>query len=309
MQKVGTVMENWMNVTVVTETNLEGLKLFKRGKVRDIYELDDKLLIVATDRISAFDCVLGSGIPLKGKILTSLSLFWLDFLSDIAPNHLITSRLAEMDEAVQPHRETLEGRCMLVKKAKVVPIECVVRGYLAGSGWRDYQSTGAVCGIKLPEGLRESDKLPEPIFTPATKAESGHDENITFEKVVDIVGSEVANQLKSRSIELYNKASEYALQRGIIISDTKFEWGITDEGLTLIDEVLTPDSSRFWPADDYEPGRPQASFDKQFVRDYLIESGWNRQPPAPALPDDVIRKTVEKYLEAHRRLTGRELQV
>jgi len=302
-------MENWVNVPVVTETNLEGLKLFKRGKVRDIYELDDKLLIVATDRISAFDCVLGSGIPLKGKILTSLSLFWLDFLSDIAPNHLITSRLDEMGEAVQPHRETLEGRCMLVKKAKVVPIECVVRGYLAGSGWRDYQSTGAVCGIKLPEGLRESDKLPEPIFTPATKAESGHDENITFEKVVDIVGSEVANQLKSRSIELYNKASEYALQRGIIISDTKFEWGITDEGLTLIDEVLTPDSSRFWPADDYEPGRPQASFDKQFVRDYLIESGWNRQPPAPALPEDVIRKTVEKYLEAHRRLTGRELQV
>jgi len=294
---------------VVVETNLEGLKLRNRGKVRDIYDLGDRLLIVATDRISAFDSVLGSGIPLKGKILTSLSRFWFDYLSEVADNHLITASVEEMDDAVKRHAPVLKGRCMLVHKAEVLPIECVVRGYLAGSGWKEYSSTGSICGVKLPAGLREADRLPEPIFTPATKSAEGHDENISFERTAEIVGAETAEMLRSKSIEVYKAACEHAEKRGIIICDTKFEWGLKDGRLMLVDEVLTPDSSRFWPAEEYKPGGPQPSFDKQYVRDWLIASGWNREPPAPALPEGVTRKTTEKYLEAHRRLTGRELEV
>ena len=290
--------------TPLLETNLEGLRLFNRGKVRDIYELDDRLLIVTTDRISAYDSVLGSGIPWKGKVLTKLTQFWLDYLSEITSNHLITTDVDEMGEAVAAHRDLLHGRSMLVRRAQVLPVECVVRGYLAGSGWHSYQQDGTVCGIRLPEGLRQSDKLPEPIFTPATKAESGHDENISIQRAAEIAGAEVAGQLRDRSIAIYVKASEYARSRGIIVSDTKFEWGWCGGELTLIDEVLTPDSSRFWPADTYRPGTAQFSYDKQYVRDWLDESGWDHNPPAPALPDEVIAKTAERYLKACELLTG-----
>jgi len=286
------------------ETNLEGLELFNRGKVRDIYLLGENLLIVATDRISAYDSVLGSGIPWKGKVLTRLTLFWLEFLRELAPNHLITADVEAMGPQVRPHAGLLRGRSMLVRRAEVVPIECVVRGYLAGSAWREYRERGTVCGIELPSGLREADRLPEPIFTPATKAAAGHDENITFEQVAGLVGRSTAEALRSRSIALYQRASEYAATRGIIISDTKFEWGRCDGELTLIDEVLTPDSSRFWPADSYRPGSSPFSFDKQYVRDWLDASGWDHRPPGPALPPEVVEKTAQRYLEACRRLTG-----
>ena len=294
---------------VVIETDLADLKLLNRGKVRDIYDLGDKLLIVATDRISAFDSVLGSGIPGKGKVLTALSLFWLDHLRDVTPDHLITGDVQEMGEAIAAHADQLAGRTMLVKKTEVLPIECVARGYLAGSGLKEYQQSQSVCGIELPPGLQEADKLPETIFTPATKAESGHDENINFDQVVEIIGEERGTILRDRTIALYEKAADYARTRGIIICDTKFEWGVADGEVILIDEVLTPDSSRFWPADQYEPGHSQPSFDKQFVRDWLVESGWNKEPPAPALPDDVVAKTTEKYVDAYRIVTGKDLEI
>jgi len=296
-----------MSSTIVWETNFPGLKLYARGKVRDIYELGEQLLIVATDRISAFDCVLPTPIPRKGEVLTQLSLFWLDFLRDLVPNHLITADVEAFPEILHQFRDQLAGRSMLVKRARMVPVECVARGYLSGSGWKDYQRTGAVCGIPLPKGLRESDPLPEPIFTPATKASSGHDINISFDEVVAMVGGPVAEQLRDLTLRIYKHAAEYARQRGIIIADTKFEFGFVDDQLVLADEVLTPDSSRFWPADQYEPGRPQPSFDKQYVRDYLESIGWNKQPPAPELPLHVVENTSAKYLEAYQRLTGKSL--
>jgi phosphoribosylaminoimidazole-succinocarboxamide synthase len=284
----------------------------RRGKVRDVYDLGERLVIVATDRISAFDWVLPTGIPDKGRILTRMTLFWLDLLKE--PNHLLSTNLRDMGPAFVSQGAALEGRTMLVRKAAVVPIECVVRGYLAGSGWKEYRQHGTVCGITLPSGLLEAQQLPEPIFTPATKAESGHDENISFERMVQTTGRELAEELRRRSIGIYRRAGEHARQRGIIVADTKFEFGLLpDDGrpahdrLMLIDEVLTPDSSRFWPKDQYRPGGAQPSFDKQFVRDYLEAIRWNKQPPVPSLPDDVIAKTRDKYIEAFRQLTGREL--
>jgi phosphoribosylaminoimidazole-succinocarboxamide synthase len=291
-------------------TDFPELELYASGKVRDVYLADhDTLLFVATDRISAFDYVLASGIPNKGRVLTQLSLFWFDFLKDICPNHLITANVEEYPERVRKYASSLRGRSMLVTKADMVPIECVVRGYLAGSGWKEYQKSGTVCGIKLPAGLRESDKLPEPMFTSSTKAVSGHDENISFEAMVRLVGRETSTALRDLTLNLYTKAADYALERGIIIADTKFEFGRTGAGLTLGDEVMTPDSSRFWPADKYAPGRSQESFDKQYVRDYLESIKWNKQPPVPGLPEEVQQNTSAKYLEAFRSLTGRELQV
>jgi len=291
------------------ETNLAG-KEVRRGKVRDIYDLGDKLLIVATDRISAFDCVMPNGIPGKGKILTQISLFWFDLMKDVAENHLISADARDLAELSPPERELVKDRFMLVKKARVIPVECVVRGYLAGSGWKSYQASGEVCGIKLPEGLRQASKLPEPVFTPATKAESGHDENISFEQMAEIAGRKTADYLVSRSIEIYKRASEYARSKaGIIISDTKFEWGMAGGEIILIDELLTPDSSRFWPLDEYREGINPPSFDKQFVRDYLESCGWNKEPPAPKLPEEIVQRTREKYLEAFRRLTGKELKL
>jgi len=290
----------------VTETALDGLALLKRGKVRDIYELDGDLLIVASDRISAFDSVLGSGIPLKGQVLTALTLFWLDTLRAAGNNHLVTADVDQMGDAVQPHAELLRGRSMRVRRADVIPIECVVRGYLAGSGWREYQSAGTVCGMELPQDLVESSKLPQPIFTPSIKAESGHDENVSFEQACQMHGESLIAELRDRSLAVYREAADLAAQRGLILCDTKFEWGDVGGERVLIDEVLTPDSSRFWPADQYRPGGPQPSFDKQYVRDWLeAESGWNKEPPAPALPDHIIERTTEKYLDAYRRLTGR----
>jgi phosphoribosylaminoimidazole-succinocarboxamide synthase len=282
------------------ETNLAGLKLRARGKVRDIYEENDRLLIVATDRISAFDYILATGIPDKGRVLTQMTLFWLDFLRDIVPNHLLSTDVS----ALPPE---FEGRSMWVKKAQMFDVECVARGYLSGSGWKDYVRTGALCGISLPADLRESDALPEPIFTPATKAQSGHDENIPFETVVNMIGADTAARLRDLTLIIYKKASEYARSRGLIIADTKFEFGIVDGELVLADEVLTPDSSRFWPAETYSPGGAQPSFDKQFVRDYLESIRWNKQPPAPALPEDVARRTSEKYKEAYRVLAGKSI--
>ncbi len=289
--------------TVVRETKLPGLDV-RRGKVRDIYDLGEHLLIVATDRISAYDVVMPTGIPDKGRILTGLSVWWFDFLSDVTPNHLVTAEVAEMPAELRGHADALAGRSMLCRKAEVYPVECVVRGYLAGSGWREYRDRGTVCGIELPEGLAQCDALPEPIFTPATKAESGHDENISPEQAAEIVGDDVAATLRDRSIALYKKAADYARERGILIADTKFEWGRAGDEIILIDEVLTPDSSRFWPADDYEPGRDQASFDKQFVRNYLDTLDWDKTPPGPDLPDDIVAQTREKYVEAYERLTG-----
>ena len=294
---------------VVVETNLPDLKLLNRGKVRDIYDLGDKLLIVATDRISAFDSVLGSGIPGKGKVLTALSLFWFDYLRDVTPDHLIMGDVQEMGEAIAAHADQLAGRTMLVKKTEVLPIECVARGYLAGSGLKEYQQSQSVCGVALPSGLQEADKLPSTIFTPATKAESGHDENITFEETFDVIGEARARTVRDRSLKVYETAAEYARSRGIIIADTKFEWGVVDGEVILIDEVLTPDSSRFWPEAEYEPGRTQASFDKQPVRDWLEATGWDKAPPAPPLPDDVVAETTERYVEAYRLITGRELEI
>jgi len=292
---------------VVRETNLPGLPV-RRGKVRDIYDLGDRLLIVATDRISAYDVVMPTPIPDKGRVLTGLSAWWFDFLSDLTAHHLITTDVAEMPAEVQAHADTLAGRTMLCRKAEVFPVECVVRGYLAGSGWREYRDRGTVCGVALPPGLRQSDALPEPIFTPATKAESGHDENISFERVVEMVGKEAAEALRDRSLALYRRAAEYARGRGIIIADTKFEWGRVGDEIVLVDEVLTPDSSRFWPADEYEPGRDQTSFDKQFVRNYLDTLDWDKTPPGPELPDEIVAKTRAKYIEAYERLTGRTFQ-
>jgi phosphoribosylaminoimidazole-succinocarboxamide synthase len=296
--------------SVLLQTDFPDLKLFASGKVRDVYQLgSDHLLFVATDRISAFDYVLATGIPHKGRVLTQLSLFWFDFLQDIVPNHLVTADVSRYPKEAQAYANQLRGRSMLVQRAEMFPVECVVRGYLSGSGWKEYKSTGSVCGIKLPAGLRESDQLPEPIFTPATKATTGHDENISFEQMTKLVDPEDSRKLRDLSLAVYKKAADYARQKGIIIADTKFEFGRTAAGITLADEVLTPDSSRFWPADKYSPGMSQQSFDKQYVRDYLEEIRWNKQPPAPALPADVARRTSEKYVEAYRQLTGRQLDV
>jgi phosphoribosylaminoimidazole-succinocarboxamide synthase len=293
----------------VLETSISDLQLVKRGKVRDVYSLDDgHFLIVATDRISAFDCVLPTPIARKGEVLTQLSRFWFDRLRDITPHHLITADIEEMPESVRRHSETLRGRSMYARRTEVFPVECVVRGYLVGSGWKDYKRTGEVCGHKLPEGLRESDQLSQPIFTPATKAEEGHDENISEARMRDIIGEEASNTLRDLSLRLYSEASTYASTRGIIIADTKFEFGRTEDGrIILIDEALTPDSSRFWPADEYEPGRSQPSFDKQYVRDYLESLDWDKQPPAPPLPQEVAEATTARYLEAYRLLTGESL--
>jgi len=289
------------------KTDLPSVPLLKRGKVRDIYDLGDSLLIVATDRISAFDVVLPTPIPDKGKVLTLMSLFWFDYLSDIAENHLITGDVNEFPEELKKYGDQLKDRSMLVKKAEVFPIECIVRGYITGSAMKEYKKTGEVCGIKLPSGLREADKLPEPIFTPSTKAEEGHDINISFEKMVDIVGKEAAETLRDLSLRLYKKASEYAEQRGIIIADTKFEFGVIDGKVVIVDEVLTPDSSRFWPKDEYEPGRPQKSFDKQFIRDWLRSTDWKDGQEPPEIPEDIVQKTREKYLDALYKLTGKTI--
>jgi len=293
----------------VVQTDLAGLTLRGRGKVRDIYDLGEHYLIVASDRLSAFDVVLPTPIPNKGKVLTQMSEFWFEHLGDVVPNHLITTRLQDFPSEVQRHREQVQGRSMLVRRATVFPVECVVRGYLAGSGLKDYQKTGAVCGIRLPAGLRESDRLPEPIFTPATKAEVGlHDENISEAEAGRLIGVDTIQRLKALSLEIYRRAADFAAGRGIIVCDTKFEFGLVDGRITLVDEVLTPDSSRFWPADQYSPGKPQPSYDKQFVRDYLEQIGFNKQPPGPALPADVVRATSAKYVEALTQLTGRPLR-
>jgi phosphoribosylaminoimidazole-succinocarboxamide synthase len=296
--------------TVLLETDIPELELHASGKVRDVYYLDaNSLLFVATDRISAFDYVLATGIPQKGRVLTQISLFWFEFLKDVVPTHLIEADVAKFPATLQKYSDQLRGRSMIVTRAEMFPVECVVRGYISGSAWKEYKSSGRVCGIELPSGLKESDKLPQPIFTPATKATSGHDENISFEDMSRIIGSELSRELRVVSLNLYAKASEHARQKGIIIADTKFEFGRTAAGITLADEVLTPDSSRFWPADKYHSGQTQESYDKQYVRDYLEEIHWNKRPPAPALPPEVAGKTSEKYLEAYRQLTGRKLDV
>ena len=298
-----------MDSNVLKETDFEGINLVKRGKVRDIYEIGDQLLIVASDRMSAFDVVMADPIPDKGKILTNISLFWFKQLESIVENHLISSNPVEYPENCQKHTKALEGRSMLVKKAKPLPVECIVRGYLSGSGWKDYLSNGSICGISLPEGLEESQKLPEPIFTPSTKAEDGmHDENITFEEAVRLMGEETSEKVQKLSLQIYEFGRALAAEKGIIVADTKFEFGIKDNRLILIDEVLTPDSSRFWPMDSYRPGGPQKSFDKQFLRDYLLEIKWPKQPPPPELPPEIIEKTRAKYLEALERLTGQGLE-
>ncbi|MCU0666925.1 MAG: phosphoribosylaminoimidazolesuccinocarboxamide synthase [Candidatus Omnitrophica bacterium] len=296
-----------MDKKVLLKTEFPDLKLFRRGKVRDVYDLGDNLLIVSTDRISCFDVVLGRGIPLKGKVLTLISYFWFDFLKDTTPSHFISASVKDYPENLQKYQSILEGRSMLVKKTKSFPVECIVRGYLSGSGWKEYQKSQSVCGIRLACGLKESDKLPEIIFTPSTKAEEGHDLNVNQEYIQDLLGKDTADKLKDLSIAIYKKASLYALSRGIIIADTKFEFGVLDGKIILIDEVLTPDSSRFWPLEGYCPGRSQPSFDKQFVRDYLETFVWDKTPPAPELPDDIIRKTSQKYLEAYQKLTGESL--
>lgn len=291
------------------QTDFPDLELYASGKVRDVYRVDNEhLLFVATDRISAFDYVLGSGIPNKGRVLTQISLFWFDFLKDVVANHVVTANVDDYPAHVRKYRDQLEGRSMLVVHADMFSVECVARGYISGSGWKDYKAAGGICGISLPSGLRESDRLPQPIFTPATKATSGHDENISFSDARKLVGPERADQLRDLTLEIYRRAADYASTRGILIADTKFEFGVTAAGIVLADEVLTPDSSRFWPADSYSPGHAQLSYDKQFVRDYLEEIKWNKKPPAPALPDDVVSKTSEKYVEAFRRITGRELE-
>ncbi len=293
---------------VVRETNLEGLKLLGRGKVRDIYDLGEHLLIVATDRISAFDVVLPDPIPDKGRILTQISIYWFQQMEDITPNHLVAWRVEDFPPELQAHAEQLEGRSMLVKKCRPLAIEAIVRGYLAGSGWKDYQATGQVCGHRLPQGLRQSERLPRPLFTPSTKAAHGqHDENITLEQAKELVGAELAEEVARRSLAIYERARDMAARAGIIIADTKFEFGLLGDELILIDELLTPDSSRFWPADDYQPGRSQKSFDKQYVRDWLEGIGFDKKPPAPSLPAEVIEGTRRRYREALRRLTGRDL--
>lgn len=289
---------------MIKETNFTNLKIFKKGKVRDVYDLDNKLLIVATDRISCFDVVIPTPIPTKGKILTQISLFWFTYLEDLVSNHLISADNKDLPQQISDQANELTGRFMITEKCEVFPFECVVRGYLAGSGYKDYKNTGSVCGIKLPEGLQESDKLPEPIFTPATKAEEGHDENVDFDYMKNSIGPNLAEKLKDLSIKIYKKCADYAQKKGIIIADTKFEFGkTTDNRIILIDEVLTPDSSRFWPKDQYQPGRTQVSFDKQFVRDYLETCNWDKTPPAPELPEDIVEKTKDKYNQALKMLT------
>ena len=285
-------------------TRFSDVEFFKRGKVRDVYDLKDKLLIISTDRISCFDVVLPTCIPRKGEVLTKLSLFWFKLTEEIVPNHLITVDLNEYPQALLPYKDILKGRSMLVKKAKSIPVECIVRGYLSGSGWKEYQQSQSICGIKLPHGLKESDKLPEPVFTPSTKEDAGHDINVSQDYVEQELGKEITSRLKELSLALYLKASAYAESKGIIIADTKFEFGIYDDEVILIDEALTPDSSRFWPKDQYKPGGPQPSFDKQFVRDYLETLDWDKTPPGPELPDDIARKTSEKYMQALAMITG-----
>jgi len=290
----------------ISKVELEGIRKFKSGKVRDIYDLDDRLLIVATDRISAFDYVLPSPIPDKGKILTGLSGFWFDFMAPVLPNHVISSEIEDLPPELQAQRDKIEGRFMLVMKAEVLEVECVARGYLAGSGWKEYKQKGSICGIRLPRRLIEAAELPEPIFTPATKAKAGHDINIPMKTVEEMVGTDLAQRVAETSLAIYNEAKEYGKERGVIIADTKFEFGLIDGELILIDEILTPDSSRFWPAETYRPGGPQLSYDKQFVRDYLESIHWDKKPPVPELPDEIIEKTREKYLDAYRSLVGRE---
>lgn len=297
-------------MNALLQTDIPELKLVSRGKVRDIFELDGDLLMVASDRISAFDHILATGIPGKGKVLTQISKFWFDKFAGVVPNHLITADVKDLPAQLDAYKDMLENRFMRVKRACMFPVECVVRGYISGSGWKDYQRTGEIGGIRLPEGLCDSDLLPEPIFTPATKAESGeHDENISFGKMAGIIGQEAASKLRELSIELYRQAARHADSCGILIADTKFEFGMTDDGILLGDEALTPDSSRFWPKDQYEPGRQQASFDKQYVRNYLEEIHWNKQAPAPALPPEVVKGTQDRYLEAYQRLTGQTLEL
>ena len=297
------------SVETVSETNISSLPLLHRGKVRDVYEVENnKLLLVATDRISAFDCVMPTPIPHKGTVLTQISNFWFEYLRQVTKNHLITANFAEMPDIIRQNEELRGGRSMLVKKTRVFPVECVVRGYLEGSGWKDYRATGEICGHKLPENLKQCDKLPAPIFTPATKAATGHDENISEDEFFDIIGAENAQKLKAISLKLYQRANYYALTRGIIIADTKFEFGLDEnDEILLIDEVLTPDSSRFWSAGSYAPGKSQASFDKQFVREYLETLDWNKQPPAPDLPNEIVEATTDRYLEAYRILAGKKL--
>jgi phosphoribosylaminoimidazole-succinocarboxamide synthase len=297
-------------LATLIKTDFPELTLHARGKVRDLYAVGSDLLLVATDRISAFDHVLGSGIPDKGEILTQMSIFWFDLLEDIVANHLISTRVEEYPASLLPHAEALRGRSMLVRRAKMFPVECVVRGYLSGSGWKDYKATGSLCGIPLPAGLSESDKLPEPLFTPASKSQGGeHDENISFAHMIELVGAKDADRLRQLSLDIYSRASKHAAACGLILADTKFEFGIVDGEIVLADEVLTPDSSRYWPAKQYAPGGPQPSFDKQFVRDYLEEIHWNKQAPAPQLPEHVVMKTRNKYLEALRLITGKDLSV
>jgi phosphoribosylaminoimidazole-succinocarboxamide synthase len=291
----------------IFETNLGDIPLHARGKVRDVYAAGDFLVIVASDRLSAFDYVLPTPIPDKGRVLTQLTLFWLGLLSDMVPNHFVSANVDDYPSQFHRYRDQLEGRSMLVHRAKMIDVECVARGYVSGSGWKDYRRDGGICGIALPQGLRESDRLPEPIFTPATKAQSGHDENISFETAARQIGDSLAGQVRDLTLKIYLRASDYAATRGILIADTKFEFGFAGDQLVLADEVLTPDSSRFWPRASYQPGGPQPSFDKQYVRDYLESIHWNKQPPAPALPADVIQRTSEKYREAYRVLTGEPL--
>ncbi len=290
------------------KTDFKDLKLFRRGKVRDVYDLGDKLLIVSTDRISCFDVLLPCGIPYKGKVLTGISVFWFDFIKDIIPHHLITADVDKYPDELRKYKADLSGRSMLVLKTKPLPVECVVRGYLSGSGWKEYEEKQSICGISLPKGLSQSDKLPEVIFTPSTKADVGHDQNVSQKYIAELVGPDIAERLKKASIEVYKRASDYALQKGIIIADTKFEFGVYNDRMIIIDEVLTPDSSRFWLLEEYRPGKAQMSFDKQFVRDYLETLDWDKSPPAPTLPIEIINKTAEKYLEAYRKLTGRRLE-
>ena len=296
-----------MGSKVLLKTEFKDLKLFRRGKVRDVYDLGEKLLIISTDRISCFDVVLPCGIPDKGKVLTSISGFWFDFIKSTINHHLITADVEKYPNELKKYKLDLVGRSMLVLKTKPLPVECVVRGYLSGSGWKEYKEKQSICGINLPKGLKESDKLPEPIFTPTTKADVGHDQNVDQKYVQDLLGSDIAERLKKISIDVYKRASDYALEKGIIIADTKFEFGMHNNQMIIIDEVLTPDSSRFWPRDKYCPGVSQPSFDKQFVRDYLETLDWDKTPPAPGLPDEIIKKTREKYLDAYRKLTGKEL--
>lgn len=294
----------------VLNMEIKDVPLVRRGKVRNVYDLGEKLLFVASDRISAFDVVMANGIPDKGKVLNLISEFWFDLMTDTARNHKITTDINEIvscDPRLEAYRDVLDKRAMLVRKAEPLTVECIVRGYISGSGWKDYKKTGKICGIELPSGLRESDKLDEPIFTPSTKADVGHDENITREEAREELGADIFDMVEKKSVEIYSKARDYARQRGIIIADTKFEFGKIGEEIILIDEVLTPDSSRFWPEDDYEPGRPQKSFDKQFVRDYLETIDWDKTPPGPELPEEIVSKTSEKYIQAYNILTGKEL--